>query len=124
MALSGTKAQEATLGQYGSAFNNATDLVAAPSDRIICAITFMADTTIQTMQAENSDAGQRIFPNTATEANASGTGSEGTGGVRWNDGSGTTIFPKGLTIYGRWKNVQMAAGDADGGIIVYFAPKH
>jgi len=124
MALSGTKAQEATLGQYGSAFINSTAVIEPPSDKIICAITFMADTTVSTMACENTDAGMRLFPNTLNAANASGTGSEGTGGVAINDGSGTTIFPKGLTIYGRWTILRLAAGDADGGVICYFGPKH
>mgnify|MGYP003120285691 CR=1 FL=1 len=121
MALSGTKAQEVTLGQYGSAFVNGTDLVQPPADRIICAITFMADTTLQAMQAYESDAGTRIFFNMSNAAHSSGTGSEGSGGdlVTIN-----TIFPKGLTIYGRWKALMMASGDADGGMIVYFGPTH
>ena len=121
MALSGTKAQEATLGQYGSIFVNDTDLVTPPSDKIICAITFMADTTINTLTAENTAEGSRIFPNTANHAHASGTGSEGTGG---EDILTTTIFPKGLTIYGRYTTFKMQAADADGGVILYLAPKH
>ena len=121
MALSGSKAQEATLGQYGSIFVNDTDLVTPPSDKIICAITFMADTTINTLTAENTAEGSRIFPNTANHAHASGTGSEGTGG---EDILTTTIFPKGLTIYGRYTTFKMQAADADGGVILYLAPKN
>ena len=30
------------------------------------------------------------------------------------------VFPKGMTIYGRWKEIKLAATDADGGIICYF----
>ena len=121
MALSGTKAQEATLGQYGSIFVNDTDLVTPPSNKIICAITFMADTTINTLTCENTASGSRIFPNTANHAHAAGTGDEGTGGEDILVG---TIFPKGLTIYGRWTTFKMQAADADGGVICYLAPKH
>ena len=121
MALSGTKAQEVTLGQYGSAFVNGTDLVLPPADRIICAITFMADTTLQAMQAYEADAGTRIFPNMSNAAHSSYTGSEGSGG---DVITSSTIFPKGLTIYGRWKTIMLATADADGGIIVYFGPTH
>tara|TARA_R100001591_G_C4338104_1_gene179949 strand:- start:142 stop:567 length:426 start_codon:yes stop_codon:yes gene_type:complete len=125
MALSGTKAQEATLGQYGSIFVNDTDLVTPPSDKIICAITFMADTTVSAMTCENEDENSQIYiTTTGTGSHSSGTGDEGTGGEEINAGSGTTIFPKGLTIYGRWTTFQMAAGDADGGVICYLAPKH
>ena len=125
MALSGTKAQEATLGQYGSIFVNDTDLVTPPSTHIICAITFMADTTISALTTENTATGSRVFiSTTGAGSHVSGTLSEGTGGEEINAGSGTTIFPKGLTIYGRWTGFRMAAGDADGGVICYFGPKH
>ena len=30
------------------------------------------------------------------------------------------VFPKGLTIYGRWDSVSLNADDSDGGIICYF----
>tara|TARA_R110002020_G_scaffold90449_1_gene220258 strand:+ start:3556 stop:3921 length:366 start_codon:yes stop_codon:yes gene_type:complete len=121
MALSGTKAQEATLGQYGSVFVNDTDLVTPPSDKIICAITFMADTTVNTLTCENTAEDRRIFFNTANHAHASGDGDEGTGGEDILVG---TIFPKGLTVYGRWTTFKMQAADADGGVILYLAPKH
>ena len=42
----------------------------------------------------------------------------GAGGT--NITAGTVVFPKGLTIYGRWTNIQLGADDADGGIICYF----
>ena len=32
----------------------------------------------------------------------------------------TQVFPKGLTIYGRWDSVSINANDTDGGIICYF----
>ena len=32
----------------------------------------------------------------------------------------TQVFPKGLTIYGRWDEVSINATDTDGGIICYF----
>ena len=34
--------------------------------------------------------------------------------------SATQVFPKGLTIYGRWDEVSMNSADSDGGIICYF----
>ena len=42
----------------------------------------------------------------------------GAGGT--NITPGTVVFPKGLTIYGRWTDIQLSAADADGGIICYF----
>ena len=44
-------------------------------------------------------------------------GSQGVGGQAL---AAAQVFPKGLTIYGRWDSVSMNATDADGGIIVYF----
>ena len=124
MALSGTKAQEATLGQYGSIFIDNTDAVTPPADKIICAITFMADTTVAAsggLLCENTASGSRIYMNTANAANNADTGSEGDNGKQIDAGN---IFPKGLTIYGRWTQFKMAASDADGGVICYLAPKH
>ena len=43
--------------------------------------------------------------------------SEGTGGQTIDS---TQSFPAGLTIYGRWDSVSLAADDTDGGIICYF----
>ena len=124
MALSGTKAQEATLGQYGSIFVATTAIVKPPSTKIICAITFMADTTVAAsggLLCENTDSGTRIYMNTANAANAADTGSEGDNGEQI---TASFIFPTGLTIYGRWTQFRMAAADADGGVICYLAPKH
>lgn len=45
-----------------------------------------------------------------------------------NQGAGGTslatqnVFPKGLTIYGRWSAVSLAADDSTGGAIAYFGP--
>ena len=47
---------------------------------------------------------------TFSEHNGTGDGGEAISGV---------VFPKGLTIYGRWVEVKPAA-DADGGVICYF----
>ena len=121
MALSGTKAQEASLGQYGSAFVNGTDVVTPPDGQIICAITFMSDLTLQALQAENAGTNRKIFPSISNAAHTTGAGDEGTGGDIVTE---STIFPKGLTIYGRWKSAMLRLSDADGGMIVYFAPKH
>ena len=52
-----------------------------------------------------------FFSHTAIVAAAHGTNAEPT--------DASQIFPKGLTIYGRWTAVT-AAADADGGIICYF----
>ena len=32
-----------------------------------------------------------------------------------------TIFPRGMTIYGRWSAVSMHVADTDGGLIAYYS---
>ena len=125
MALSGAKYEMAQLGQFGSIFTNAAGLVTPPDGYIICAIQFLSNTTFNTLTPENSDSGDRVFVNGDTAAHAAGSGSEGTGGVELNTGEegNLTIFPQGMTIYGRWTTMSIDA-DADGGVIAYLAPKH
>jgi len=43
--------------------------------------------------------------------------SQGVGGMTIDN---SQVFPKGLTIYGRWDSVSINADDGDGGIICYF----
>tara|TARA_R110000824_G_scaffold198648_4_gene382713 strand:+ start:542 stop:919 length:378 start_codon:yes stop_codon:yes gene_type:complete len=125
MALSGTKAQEATLGQYGSIFTDSTTAAVVPPDGyIICAITFMADTVLKAdggLVAENAGTNKKKFMSTQNASHTSGTDEEGTGGIQIN---ASNIFPKGLTIYGRWESFHVHAADTDGGVICYLAPKH
>tara|TARA_R110000744_G_scaffold376383_1_gene490599 strand:- start:1210 stop:1611 length:402 start_codon:yes stop_codon:yes gene_type:complete len=133
MALSGTKAQEATLGQYGSIFVNANDTITPPSDYVICAITFLTDSTFHTTNGlvpENNAAEKAVFIKTATTtagngvaaANAAGShaanaGEEGDGGDVITD---ATVFPKGVTIFGRFTQVIHVTGS----FICYLAPSH
>jgi len=124
MALSGTKAQEATLGQYGSAFTDTNTAIVPPDGFIICAITFMADTVLKAdggLVAENAGTNVNRFMSTQNASHNTGAGDEGTGGQQI---ANNNIFPKGLTIYGRWTQFQVKDADDDGGVIVYFAPKH
>ena len=44
-------------------------------------------------------------------------GRQGVGGLTVDS---SQVFPKGLTIYGRWDSVSINADDSDGGIIAYF----
>ena len=49
--------------------------------------------------------------------NSNGKILQGTGGQQL---AAAQVFPKGLTIYGRWDSVSINADDTDGGIICYF----
>ena len=133
MALTGAKFQEATLGQYGSIFVDAAGIILPPSGYIICAISFLTDSTFHSddgLIPENNVSESAVFIKTATTtaaasvtvANAAGShaanaGEEGSGG-EFIDSS--NVFPKGMTIFGRWAELKNATGS----FIAYLAPKH
>ena len=108
-------------GQNGSIFTDAAVQVVPPDDRKIIAIQFLADTTFSELSPTNGQAGICV-------GNASGEGGAGTSNTP-NAGSSpgpsggqiidsSNVFPKGLTIFGRWDTFTITA-DADGGVIAY-----
>ena len=112
---------KASFGQFGSMHSAASTPIVAPAGRVIVAITFLADTTVDALVAEDPNncintatASQgRYKNNDDADPTANVDGSGGT-----TIAAGTCVFPKGLTIYGRWLNIDIDA-DADGGVICY-----
>ena len=106
---------KASFGQYGSAFDDAAGAAITPdTGMIICAITFLADTGLAALAAEDDvNANNESFGLTAGHTGA------GSGGVVI---AAANIFPKGLTIFGRWTSVTTTT-NGDAGIICYFSPK-
>lgn len=104
-------ASQAAFGQLGSAYcNTQAGTVSAPTGKVIVAVQFLVDTTLSALVAEDS-------ANTFNTAAAAHT-SEGGLAV-----PSTAVFPKGMTIYGRWTSISQAdANNTAGGYIVYFAP--
>ena len=112
------------LGQLGSAFTDTTGAINPPSDKVIVAITFMSDLRVGTLQGESANRATNKYPKTSagvaevasfghqTQTDGNGTGSDAT--------TSDQVFPKGLTIYGRWEEFALAAGDSTGGAICYF----
>lgn len=95
-----------SFGQVGSAFSDtATDTIQPPDGLVIVAIQFLADTSLSALVAEDSD----NYFNSVAAAH--------TGGGQVDT---SQVFPKGLTIFGRYTSVSINADDSDGGIIVYF----
>lgn len=116
-------ASQAAFGQFGSTFTVATGVtVKPPAGMVIVAITFLGDTTLSALTAEkqgliadgggvNKDSSFNFTNEGAALASANG-----------DPVVSTTIFPKGLTVYGRWTEVSANSVTANTGYIAYFAP--
>jgi hypothetical protein len=95
------------LGQAGSVFTDIDGAIKPPTGTVFVAITFLDDTTFDTsggLVAEDS----ADYANTEAAAH-SGTQStsNGTGGDQI-DVSNT--FPAGVTIFGRWTEINLGSG--------------
>ena len=108
-------------GQNGSIFVDTTDQVVPPDDRKIIAIQFLADTTFSELSPTNGTAGICVG-NASGEVGAGGTSTPNAGSSPGPSGGqiidSSNVFPKGLTIFGRWDSFTITA-DADGGVIAY-----
>jgi len=138
MGINSTEVSYA-FGQLGSIFTNENTQVVAPTDQVIVAIQFLSDTTfdeLSPLKEGNSSNGICV----GDGANEKGHGVEivydparidaaGNDAVLHKGASGgqiinaagdanLTIFPKGLTIYGRWESFTIDT-DNDGGVIAY-----
>ena len=97
-------------GQLGCVFLKDGANVTPPTGRAFVAITFLEDTTVDSdggLIAEDSD----IFfsSEAAAHSESTATGKEGTGGKQVDDAD---TFPKGVTIYGRWTEIDLDSGSA------------
>ena len=111
-----------SFGQMGSAFTDEDGAVTPPSGRVIVAITFLEDTTLSALTPA-----QDMLLDGTTGADLAGSaisfGSTAALGVNGGNAAeidAGTVFPKGLTIYGRWSSVDPSAASTTGGIICYF----
>jgi len=127
MSLTGSKYQEASMGQYGSSLldsdGDSVDLNGASATRYICAITFLTDVVFQELQTLGGEIGS-ISTVTAENNHDDATNGFGAAGNAIDvikGGTATThAFPLGLTIFGRWDFVELHSGMC----ICYFAPQH
>lgn len=107
-------------GQMGSVFNDTASAITPPTGKVFVAITFLTDTTLNAtagLVADNDDANGLEYIGTAYDSSDAGTtadeaahdvtvGSETVitgGGGKIIDAS--NVFPKGVTIYGRWTKI-------------------
>jgi hypothetical protein len=119
MAISGTKADEAAFGQYGSSYLNGDgDLINLESSTkvFICAITMCEDTTFQKLENLGGDI-RSISTVTAENDHDHATGGFGAS-ANSTDVTTSHTFKTGVTIYGKWDHVELNSG----GCICYYAP--
>jgi len=98
-------------GQLGSGFIHSGGGINPPAGKVIVAIQFLADTQCTVLKPDDTQGNDVAFFGINTQVDGNGVGSETV--------DSSQIFPKGLTIYGRWTAARTGA-DADGGIICYF----
>ena len=101
-------ASQASFGQLGSAFIDDGGAYTVPSGKVVVAITCLDDTTFTVL---------------TPEATGDCFGLAASSGVGTNNEvvADNNVFPKGITIYGRWTAVT-ATASATGGIIMYLGP--
>tara|TARA_R100001530_G_scaffold117421_1_gene84543 strand:- start:656 stop:1048 length:393 start_codon:yes stop_codon:yes gene_type:complete len=99
----------APLGQAGSAYSDAdSDVINPPLNQTFVAITMVTDCTFASGDLIAEDATKFINTETAAHDLADGaeTSIQGTGGKIVAD----VVFPAGLTIYGRWTEIDVSVG--------------
>lgn len=102
-------ASQMAFGQHGSAFIDGANEYIAPTGKVVVAMTFLEDTIFSTLTPEATGDCFGIAANSGQ-----GTNNELV--------ATTTVFPKGLTVYGRWTSFTPDAVAANGGVIVYLGP--
>ena len=118
---------DVALGQLGSGFVDNTGAFLPPAGKVIIAITFISDLKLSALTAELPTDATYKGATTAgvAETNSFGTVTQTAANGTQAGGAGYTpdasnVFPKGLTIYGRWKGFTLSAADSTGGAIAYF----
>ena len=104
-----------SFAQFGSMFNDGTAVMTPPTGKVFVAITFLEDTTLNNsasgLTAENDINSGLEWANTGSAAHDAALdpdlGESGAGGEIIPS---TQVFPKGVTIYGRYTKVRIATG--------------
>lgn len=106
-------------GQLGSAYcNTETGSIKPPTGMVIVAVQFLVDTKLDTLTSAEPDNIMSVAHAAHGQSATTPTADEGSGGLAI---PATAVFPKGVTIYGRWTEIsQDDATNTAGGYIVYF----
>jgi hypothetical protein len=118
-------------GQHGSGHSKtAVNTLYAPTGKVIVAITCLDDVSFSALVADTtyvnvttdaaSEDGVAYF-GSATQVLPNGEDDDGDE-VKSEAVATSVVFPKGLTMVGRWTNVSLQA-DSTSGIIVYYGPQ-
>ena len=102
------EAQNSSMGQVGSVYTAARSAtIKPPTGAVFVAITMVTDCTFDSSAGLVAEDAQKYI-NTETAAHdlASADGSLGEGGQVVD----SVIFPAGLTIYGRWTEIDVDTG--------------
>jgi hypothetical protein len=123
-----------SFGQMGSGHIKAaaTDLM-PPAGSVIIAITMLADVSFAVLTADTHLNGGNVaakqggdgtaYIGTGTQILANGIDADDTDTAESVAVATSVVFPKGLTIYGRWTSVSLQA-DSTHGVICYYGPAH
>lgn len=85
-----------TFGQFGSIYlKTASTTITPPTNKLITAITMLEETQFADLEAKDS---AQSF-----NSDAGGAGSNG-------ETLGNQVFPRGVTIYGKWKSLSLTSG--------------
>ena len=108
-----------SFGQLGSVHmhNDNSENLTPPDGMVIVAITMLDDTVFSALTADTNNS--LVYGSTEsnnayfgiTNGNTNGNGEVVDTGI---------VFPKGITIYGRWTVVSLNTAQTTGGIICYF----
>ena len=104
-------------GQIGSGFSDEAVAVTPPTGKVIIAMTFLSDTVLSAMVADTD--GYTATDGSTGEAYFSHTTAVAANGGGAAESDNATVFPKGVTVYGRWTSVTPPASTT-GGVIFYF----
>ena len=102
--------EEVVLGQAGSAYTAASsDAIIPPLNQVFVAITMVTNCTFDSSAGLVAEDAEKYI-NTEDEAHDLASGSEssveGSGGLNVD----SVAFPAGMTIYGRWIEIDVATG--------------
>jgi len=104
-------------GQLGSIFSDADGAITPPTNKVFVAITFLSDTTLDSSGGLVADTNYRscefVGTNAAAHDAAAATITSGTGGDQVDV---SNVFPKGITLFGRWTSINIAT---PGSLIAY-----